>query len=84
MLRNLENGDKVIIRPFITYLGEQYVGKVTKIGTAYIYVKLMKIGDVPVAIPRILQFNKNTFIGVGKDKMYEIDGVMFGEHEKYN
>jgi len=80
MLRNLEIGDKVTVRPFI---GEPYVGKITKIGTAYIHVELMKIGDVPLIFPRVKRFNKNTFIGVGKDKMYEIDGVMFGEHEKY-
>jgi len=84
MLRNLEVGDKVIVRPFITLIGEPYIGKVTKIGTEYIYVELMKIGDAPLAVTRVLRFNKKNFIGVGKDKMYEIDGVMFGEHEKYN
>lgn len=80
MLRNLEVGDKVTVRPFI---GESYVGKITKIGTKIIYVELLKIGDLSLVIPRTMKFNKNTFFSLGKNTMYELDEVMFGEHEKY-
>ena len=81
MLRNLEVGDKVTVQPFI---GEPYIGKITKIGSAIIYVELLKIGDLPLAISRTMRFNKNTLMGLGKDHMYDISDVMFGEHEKYN
>ena len=40
MLRNLEVGDKVMVQPFI---GEAYIGKITKIGSSIIYVELLKI-----------------------------------------
>ena len=81
MLRNLEVGDKVTVQPFV---GEPYTGKITKIGTAIIYVELMKIGSKPVVIPRTMRFSKNTFMGLGKDHWYDIADVMFGEHEKYS
>jgi hypothetical protein len=81
MLRNLEVGDKVKVRPFI---GEScYVGKITKIGTSIIHVELLKIGELPLVVPRTMKFNKNTFFSLGKNTMYELDEVMFGEHEKY-
>ena len=81
MLRNLEVGDKVTIRPFI---GEPYTGKIIKIGSAIIYVELLKIGDQPLVESRIMRFNKNNLMGIDKDKWYEIEDVMFGEHEKYS
>ena len=81
MLRNLEVGDKVKVRPFI---GESYyVGKITKIGSAIIHVELLKIGDLPLVEPRMMRFSKTTFFSLGKNKMYELNEVMFGEHEKY-
>ncbi len=40
MVRNLEVGDKVTVQPFI---GEPYIGKITKIGSSIIYVQLLKI-----------------------------------------
>lgn len=82
MLRNLEVGDKAIVRPFIGK--SYYVGKITKIGTAIIYVELMKIGNLPLVMPRTMRFSKNTFFSLGKNTMYELDEVMFGEHEKYS
>ena len=81
MLRNLEVGDKVTVQPFI---GEPYIGKITKIGTAIIYVELLKIGSTPLVMSRIMRFSKNTIMGLGKDHMYDIADVMFGEHEKYS
>lgn len=81
MLRNLEVGDKVTVRPFI---GESYTGKIAKIGSSIIYVELLKIGDQSLAESRITRFNKNTLMGIGKDKWYEIEDVMFGEHKKYS
>ena len=81
MLRNLEVGDKVTVQPFI---GEPYIGKITKIGSSIIYVELLKIGSQPLVIPRTMRFNKNTLMGLGKDHMYDIADVMFGEHEKYD
>ena len=81
MVRKLEVGDKVTVQPFI---GEPYIGKITKIGSAIIYVELLKIGDRPLAISRTMRFSKNTLMGLGKDHMYDISDVMFGEHEKYS
>ena len=81
MLRNLEVGDKVTVQPFI---GEPYTGKITKIGSAIIYVELLKIGSKPLVMPRTMRFSKNTLTGLGKDHMYDIAEVMFGEHEKYS
>jgi len=80
MVRNLEVGDKVTIRPFI---GNEYTGKIIKIGNSYIHVEVLKADGHLLVIPRTMIFNKNTFIGVGKDKMYEIADKMFDEHEKY-
>ena len=45
MVRKLEVGDKVTVQPFI---GEPYIGKITKIGSAIIYVELLKIGSRPL------------------------------------
>lgn len=81
MLRNLEVGDKVTVQPFI---GEPYIGKITKIGSTIIYVELLKIGSQPLVMPRTMRFSKNTLMGLGKDHMYDIADVMFGEHEKYS
>jgi len=81
MVRNLEVGDKVTIRPFIG--NDYYTGKIIKIGNSYIHVEVLKIDGCLLFIPRTMIFNKNTFIGVGKDKMYEITDKMFDEHEKY-
>ena len=81
MLRNLEVGDKVTVRPFI---GESlYTGKITKIGSAIIYVELLKIGDIPLVTPRTMKFSKSTLTGLGKNYLYDIVDLMFGEHEKY-
>ena len=81
MMRNLEIGDKVTVRPFI---GEScYVGKITKIGKTIIHVELLQIGNIPLVTPRTMKFSKNTFFGLEKNTMYELDEVMFGEHEKY-
>ena len=81
MLRNLEIGDKVIIVPFI---GMNRVGKVTKVGRSFIYVDVLKyIDGTQLVIPESMKFDKNTFIGIGKHYLYNIDGVMYGEHEKY-
>ena len=76
MLRNLEVGDKVTVQP--------YIGKITKIGSSIIYVELLKIGSQSLVIPRTMRFSKNTLMGLGKDHMYDIADVMFGEHEKYD
>ena len=81
MLRNLEVGDKVTVQPFV---GEPYIGKITKIGSTIIYVELLKIGTKPLVMPRTMRFSKNTLMGFGKDHMYDIADVMFGEHEKYD
>ena len=40
MVRKLEVGDKVTVQPFI---GEPYIGKITKIGSTIIYVELLKL-----------------------------------------
>lgn len=81
MLRNLEVGDKVTVQPFI---GEPYIGKITKIGSSIIYVELLKIGSQPLVISKTMRFSKNTLMGLGKDHMYDIADKMFGEHEKYD
>ena len=81
MVRKLEVGDKVTVQPFI---GEPYIGKITKIGSAIIYVELLKIGSKPLVTPRTMRFNKITLAGLGKDYMYDIVDLMYGEHDKYN
>ena len=81
MVRKLEVGDKVTVQPFI---GEPYIGKITKIGSAIIYVELLKIGSKPLVTPRTMRLNKITIAGLGKDYMYDIVDLMYGEHEKYN
>jgi len=81
MLRNLEVGDKVTVQPFI---GGTYTGKITKIGTAIIYVELLKRDSKPLVRPRTMRFSKNTLMGLGKDHLWDIVDVMFGEHEKYS
>ena len=81
MVRKLEVGDKGTVQPFI---GEQYIGKITKIGSAIIYVELLKKGSKPLVSPRTMRFNKITLYGLVKDYMYDIVDLMYGEHEKYN
>ena len=81
MVRNLEVSDNVTVQPFI---GEPYIRKITKNGSAIIYVELLKIGSRPLVTPRTMRFNKITLAGLGKDYMYDIVDLMYGEHEKYS
>ena len=59
MVRKLEVGDKVTVQPFI---GEPYIGKITKIGSAIIYVELLKIGSKPLVTPRTMRFSKKPLL----------------------
>ena len=47
-------------------------------------MELLKIGSKPLVTPRTMRFNKITLAGLGKDYMYDIVDLMYGEHEKYN